>query len=260
MKFVISVDSEGVACAVGAPGGTINDSPNLAFAIKQMAREADAAARGLFDAGATQVIVIDAHGSGVNMDYDLLDKRVDIVLGSDYEKRLPGVDSSFAGLLLVGYHAMDNTSDAVIAHTFSSTTYQSIKVNGREVGEMAVDAAIAGRRGVPIIFVSSDDKGVSEAKEFFPSVHTVTTKQGLGWNAALSKHPLRVLDEIYAGAKEAVRRRGEMKVFTFDSPITVEIRFKRLEAAQAKSRTHGGWERVDAYTVRKRGESIEDFY
>jgi D-amino peptidase len=257
---MVSVDAEGVACAVGAPGGTLNDSKNIEFALHQMTREADAAARALFDSGATQVIVVDAHGGGVNMHYDQLDKRCDIVLGSGYEKRLPGMTSEFAGLLLVGYHAMDNTTDAVIAHTFSSTTYQSIKVNGREVGEMAVDAAVAGRRGVPLIFMASDDKGAREAEAFFPWVGTVSTKVSLGWNAALSKHPARAVDEIYEGVKSAVVQRGRAKLFTFESPTTVEVRYKRLEAAEAKSRTHAGWERVDAYTVRKTAESIEDFY
>src|SRR5947199_4301719 len=118
MKFAISVDAEGPACVVGAPGGTLNDSKNLAFALRQATREADAAARALFDSGATQVIVVDAHGGGVNLHYEQLDKRCDIVLGSNYEKRLPGLTSEFAGLLLVGYHAMDNTPNAVIAHTF----------------------------------------------------------------------------------------------------------------------------------------------
>jgi D-aminopeptidase len=50
MKFVIGVDLEGVACVVGAPGGTLNDSRNLEFAKLQGSREADAAARGLLSA------------------------------------------------------------------------------------------------------------------------------------------------------------------------------------------------------------------
>ena len=85
-------------------------------------------------------------------------------------------------------------------------------------------------------------------------------KIGLGWNAALSKHPLRAADEIYEGAKRAVGRRKEMKLFSFESPMTVELRYKRLENAEARARAHAGWERVDAYTVRKREERIEDFY
>ena len=81
-----------------------------------------------------------------------------------------------------------------------------------------------------------------------------------GYNAAISKHPLRVLDDIYAGVKRAVARKGEMKPFTFDSPVTVEIRYKRIENAQARSRDHSGWERIDAYTIRRTGQFITDIY
>ena len=89
---------------------------------------------------------------------------------------------------------MDNTVDGVLAHSFSSTGYQYIKVNGVEVGEMAIDAALAGDHGVPCIFVASDDKGAAEAKRFMPWVETVATKQGLGWNMAISKHPARAVE------------------------------------------------------------------
>jgi D-amino peptidase len=261
MKFVVSVDAEGLACVVGTPGGTLNDAKeNYEFARRQGAREADAAARALFDGGASEVVIIDAHGSGVNYEYELIDKRCDIALGSGSAIRLPAVTQGCAGMLLVGYHAMDNTADAVIAHTYSSMTYQSMKVNGRECGEIAIDAAIAGSRGVPVIFLASDDKGVAEAQQFLPWATTVTTKQSLGYNVAISKHPLRVLDEIYAGVKRAVERRRDARPFTFTSPMTVEMRYKRIENAQNRSRDHSGWERIDAYTVRKRGETIEDFF
>jgi D-aminopeptidase len=50
----------------------------------------------------------------------------------------------------------------------SSLRYQWMKVNGVEVGEIAIDAAVAGELGVPVIFVSSDSAGIKEAKEFLP--------------------------------------------------------------------------------------------
>ena len=92
MKFSIGVDCEGVACAVGSPGASLNESRNLSFATKQATREADAAARGLFDAGAEQVIVWDSHNGSLNLDYDELDERCDIAIGVDFETRWPGVD------------------------------------------------------------------------------------------------------------------------------------------------------------------------
>ena len=261
MKYIVSVDAEGLACVVGAPGGILNDAKeNYAFACKQGAREADAAARALFDSDATEVVIVDAHGSGVNYDYNLIDKRCDIQVGSGAATRLPAITQESAGLLLVGYHAMDNTSDAVIAHSYSSMTYQSMKINGVECGEIAIDSAHAGGRGVPTIFIASDDKGCAEAKKLLPWIETVQTKQSFGYNMAISKHPLRVLDDIYAGVKRAVGRRAEAKPFTFGSPITMEIRYKRIEGAQARSRDHSGWERVDAYTIRKTAGRLEDIY
>lgn len=260
MRFVVAVDCEGVACAVGSPGGSLNGSRDLEFAKLQATREADAAARGLFAAGAEQVIVWDNHNGSLNLHYDLLDERCDIALGVGFEHRFPGMDGSFSGVALIGYHAMDNTPDAVICHTFSSATYQSMKINGQEVGEMAVDGAVAGERRVPVIFVASDDKGTAEARRFFPGVETVTTKQALGWNAAVSKHPKRAVNEIYEAARKAAKNPGGVKPFTFSTPLTMEIRYKRIEAAQAASRGFKRGERVDPYTVRQSLNSLQEYF
>ena len=260
MKFVVAVDCEGVACAVGSPGGSLNASRDLEFAKLQATREADAAARGLLEAGAEQVIVWDNHNGSLNLDYDLLDERCDIALGVGFEHRFPGMDDSFSGVAFIGYHAMDNTIDGVMCHTFSSATYQYKKINGEEVGEMAVDGAVAGERGVPVVFCASDDKGITEASSFFEGIETVTTKRGMGWNAAVSKHPGRAVREIYEKIQQVVPKLDGCKPFTFASPLTMEIRYKRLEAAQAASRGFKRGERIDPYTVRHRLESIEEYY
>ena len=125
---------------------------------------------------------------------------------------------------------------------------------------MAIDGAMAGERGVPVIFASSDDKGVAEARRFFPGIETVATKHAMGWNAAVSKHPKRAVNEIYETIQKAVARIGTLKPFTFESPLTFEIRHKRIEAAQAASRGAGGWERVDPYTVRRILKSMHDYF
>ncbi len=259
MRFIIAVDCEGLACVVGTPGGTLNESRNFPFACEEAVREANAAARALFDAGAEQVIVWDCHGGSLNMDYTALDERVDIALGVGFPHRFPGMDETFAGVLLIGYHAKDNTEDAVIAHTFSSRTYQWVKVNGMEVGEIALDAAVAGELGVPVIFVASDDKGVAEAKQFLPWVETVVTKHALGWNAAVSKHPKRVEREIYEAVRRAVQRLPEMRPFRFPSPVQVEIRYKRLEEAERATRGATCWHRIDPYTVCASFDRITDW-
>ena len=260
MKFVIAVDCEGPAGVVGAPGGTLNDAPaQYEFARRQATAEASAAARGLFAAGATQVIVWDTHGGGVNLVTDELDERCDLFHGAN-GGRLAMLDRTFAGLLFIGYHARDNTLAAPLAHTFSSTRYQWIKLNGREVGELAVDAAVAGAHGVPVLFVASDDKAVAEAAALLPGVATVTTKIGFSWNAALSKHPRRVLREIEATVQAEVAQRNAVKPFTLPGPLEVEIRHKRIDTADEACLPVYGWKRVDAYTVKRTIQALTDLF
>ena len=56
MKFYIAVDCEGPACVVGEPGKGLGSGENYRFACLQATREANAAARALFDAGAQEVV------------------------------------------------------------------------------------------------------------------------------------------------------------------------------------------------------------
>lgn len=232
-KYYIGVDCEGVACAVGAPGKGLSDSENYPFACRQALREANAAAEALFDAGAEEVWVWDNHHAGVNLDYDQLDKRCRIVLGSGSGTRFPGITEEFAGVLFIGYHAREGTRGAVLAHTYSSTAYQYCKINGAEVGEMEVDAAFAGAAGVPVIFASSDEAGAAQAAQSFPWAETAATKKGLGWNAAISLHPQAACSAISSGVARACGRLSEMRPYTLHLPMKVEIRYKRIDAAQS---------------------------
>lgn len=228
MKFMIAVDCDGPACVVGDPGLALSNSRDMVFAREQATREADAAARALFDAGATQVVVWDNHGNGNNLVFDRLDQRCEVLLGTGFGRRFPMLDESYAGVLMIGYHAMEGTPGAVLAHTYSPDAYRFIRVNGQPVGEMALDAAVAGEVGVPLLFVASDDKGCREASLFMPWVATVATKQGYGRTCAFSKHPSIAAEEIYQVVRSAVARRSEMRPFTFEHPVRIEIEFKKI--------------------------------
>lgn len=260
MRFIIAVDLEGVACVVGSPHKTLAESPDLLFACRQATKEANAAAKALFDSGATQVIVWDNHGKSLNLLYDELDERCDIITGVGTEHRWPELDRSFNGVLMIGYHAMDNTSDGVLAHTYSSVVYQWMRINGTFVGEIAIDGAMAGDMGVPVIFVSSDEKGTQEAKRFMPWVETLSTKKGLGRNMALCKHPKRVEDEIYQGTMKTVQQLPQMKPFVFSQPLSIEYRFKRMESAENIVRSQNGWILTDPHTVEQSFEKLSECF
>ncbi|HAN21371.1 MAG: hypothetical protein A2Y15_06975 [Clostridiales bacterium GWF2_36_10] len=250
-KFYISVDLEGVACAVGTYGqGLATGTPNYSFACLQGTREANAAATALFDCGAEEVYVWDCHGTGINLDYDKLDKRCKIVLGAGSRKRFPDIDQNFGGIVFIGYHAYD-TPDATLAHVYSSATFQYQKINGYEVGELQIDAAIAGKYGVPPIFVSGDDICVAQAKQSFGGIATVETKKAIAWNSCISLHPQKCCEEIYDGVKKAALISDTLKPFIIVEPFEYEVRYKRIESAQGctyRDINNKLFQRTDAYT------------
>lgn len=261
MKFMVNVDLEGVACAYGPSDGNVEDAFNIDFVRKQATREADAAVRALFECGAEEVIVWDNHGRGCSLNYDELDERCKIAIGATVGTRYPGLDDSFSGVVMIGYHAMASNGEAVLAHTYSSVKYQHIKVNGVELGEVGIDGAIAGDKGVPVIFVSGDDKCVAEAKEIMPWIETVETKQSFAYTRILSKHPKAVLKEIYEGVQTAVKHLDDMKCFMVKTPVDIEIRYKRTDTAtHAKLVDMNGdlFELSDAYTRVGKFKSLEN--
>lgn len=261
-KYFIGVDCEGVACAVGRYGAGL-DGENLEFARREAALEANAAATALFDAGAREVIVWDNHHIGLNLDYRALDSRCGILLGAGHRGRFAGIDESFAAVLFIGYHAMAGTRGATLCHTYSSSDIQYYKINGVEVGELEIDAAYAGEYGVPVLFCASDDLCVAEAKRFFGGIAAVETKKSLSWNSALSRHPDAVCRDIYETVKKAAEEGPKTAPFTFSSPVRVEIRFQRSDAA-ASARLYGRdgrpFELTDGFTRAGTLNSIRDLF
>lgn len=260
MRFFVAVDAEGLACVFGERGKSLNGGRDLEFAKQEATREASAVARGLFTAGADEVVIWDNHNGSLNLRYDAIDERCLILGGVGDERRMSIIGEGYDGVVFLGYHAMEGTVDGILAHSYSSVTYQYMKVNGREVGEMAIDGAIAGAAGVPVIMVGSDRAGCAEAERFFAWAHLVETKRGVGRNMALSKSPARVQAELEETAARAAAALGEMKPFTFDTPITYELRYQRADAAEAKSRGDRRFRRLDAFTVVAEGTSIDEFF
>ena len=57
-------------------------------------------------------------------------------------------------------------------------------INGTTVGEIGMEAAIAGDFGVPLWLVTGDSAGMAEAGQMISNVKTVTVKEAMGEFAA----------------------------------------------------------------------------
>ena len=264
MNFAIACDLEGIAGVVGFPKEGLGiTSKQFEFARKQAVREINAAVSALYDGGAEKVYVWDNHNGSLNLDYMELDERVEIVAGVGAKHRWPGLyDKGIGGVLLLGYHPMADTYAGILSHTCSSVTYQYLKMNGRSVGEIEIDAVSAARLlNAPVIFVASDDKGILQAKDALPWIRSVVTKEALGRNLAVLRHPRQVVKDIYDEVLAAAGSMDSMKLYDIEDPVEVEMRFLRLEDAEKvyKSRTRNA-ELLDPFTVRFTAGSFLELY
>ena len=91
-----------------------------------------------------------------------------------------GLDESFDGLILLGYHAKFGTQNAILDHTFSPSMIRDLRVNGVSVGELGFNALFAAEKGVPLIMATGDQSLEKEAKDFYQEVETVVVKYAEG--------------------------------------------------------------------------------
>lgn len=265
-KIYISVDFEGAACVIGFPGKpmeTLGSGLETGTAVFKQAQrlvtaETNAAIRGALAAGATEIIVEDNHGSGHNLLYEELHPEAKVIMGGPRPKRFCMLDESFAGLVLLCHHAMAGAQGGILAHSYSSVSVHRMILNGKPIGEIGFDAALAGERGVPVIFVSSDEAGCAEAQQFLgKDLVTVATKKGLGRNCALSLSPQKAQAQTEAGMQRAVANAAARAPYKLKGPFVLEHVYKWESQADAAARAQGA-ERLDAYRVRHRGKTISD--
>ena len=163
-KVFVSVDMEGI-WGVGHGEQVNPGSPEYANARRWMAEDANAVVAGLFEAGAGEVIVNDSHGGMRNIVADTLDPRASLVSGSPKPfGMMQGIDASYQAAVFVGYHARAGSAPAILDHTIASATIRGIRVNGQELPELGLNAALAGYHKVPVILLTGDTETCSQAR------------------------------------------------------------------------------------------------
>lgn len=226
LKVFISVDMEGISGIVHSDQ-TTSGTAEYAAGRKWMAQDVNAAVEGALEAGATEVVVNDSHGSMRNIDPDDLHPRAILISGSPKPlSMMQGIDASFAACLLIGYHAKAGTEDAILDHTISGSVVRAVRVNGAELPELGLNAAIAGYYGVPVILVSGDTAVCRQAGEVLgKDVVTIAVKEAYGRLAAKLVPMGEARPMIKTGVKEALGKIGRAKPFKIASPYKFELEY-----------------------------------
>ncbi len=253
MKLFVMADMEGIS-GIFQRSQTGRAEANFETGRRFLTWDVNACVAGCFEGGASEVIVRDAHGAGYGFVWEELDPRARYVQGVSERERIPGI-AGCDGLILLGYHAMAGTREAVLEHTMSSAGWQNFWMNGRKCGEIAIDAGIAGDHGVPTVMVSGDDKTCREAKRFLPGVVTVEVKRGLAREGALLLSREEAHRRIQAGAAKAVGRCRALKPFRVKKPVT----FRLEKVSKGRLPLHRpGVRVVDGRTYEVKAATVEE--
>lgn len=257
LKVYISADMEGVVGVVTGdqlgPGG---------FEYQRfrqiMTNEVNAAIEAAREAGATEILVSDSHGNGENLLIEEL--PADIQLVRSWPRPLmmmQGIDETFDAAIFLGYHSSTTNTEGVRAHTISSANLAAVRLNGMEMMEASINAAIAGDFQVPVVMISGDDAVVEEAHRVIGDMEGAIVKKSLGFHAAQTIMP----EAAYALIKERVRtalgRLGDFEPYRMRGPIELEITFKNYMPAEVMAYLPIV-DRVDAHTIRFIGQDMTE--
>lgn len=247
-KIFISADMEGIGGVVNAeqlgPTGF-----EYAKFRQFMTAEVNAAIAGALEAGAGDILVADSHGNGLSVLPDEINPAARLIRSWPRPlAMMEGIDSSFDGVIFVGYHAAGGRETAVRAHTFSSARIATFKVNGQLTSEGMWNAAIAGHFGVPVILACGDNILTADLKIVLGNIETVTTKDAIGYHSANNLSPSKVRELIQQRAAAAVRRIKDFKPYRVSTPVKVEITYKDELLAELAAYLPIA-QRTDAHTV-----------
>ncbi|MDX6547966.1 MAG: D-amino peptidase [Gaiellales bacterium] len=234
--FVIS-DMEGVA-GVTKWDETDGGEPLHAERSRLYTEEINAAVRGSFTGGATEVVVMDCHGAGKGWTFnslipELLDPRCEFVVQREWTEYTEFLEEGCDAALFVGMHAMAGTPDGVMNHTVSGTGWRNLTFNGRLVGETGINAALCGTWGCPVLLVTGDEATCREARELLgDGLTTVAVKRGLGRFSARHKTPATAREMIEQGTVQALSNLSAVAPYDPGKPCEVRVELATSEEVE----------------------------
>jgi D-amino peptidase len=252
MNIFIMADMEGIS-GICMSSQVTNTGEHYQAGRRYLTWDVNACVQGCFAGGAKKVVVRDAHCTGYNFIWEELDPRARYIQGTSPVERMPDI-ASFDGLILLGYHAMAGTPQAILEHTMSSKSWQNFWINGKKAGELAIDAAFAADFGVPTIMASGDDKLCREAKRFLKNIVTVQIKKGLDVEGGelLPKDQAHHL--IREGATLAVQNCKKIKPLKIKSPV--RLRLELVSRGRVPQRPDV--KIIDGRTYEVTGKTVQD--
>lgn len=240
MKILISADMEG-ATGVTWPADVKPGTEQWQRFRVMLTSDVNATVAGLHDAGATAVVINEAHSTMRNLLLEKLDRRAVMITGRHKDLgMLEGVQhGDVDGVAFVGYHAGAG-AEGVLAHTYLPNSITGVLVNGEPASEGRMNALVCEDYGVPVILVTGDDRTCADAASYAPLAQTAAVKECLTRYSALCPPPEVTAASIRQAAAKAMilagRRPSPSAAGSTPAPaprFDVEVQVDAAQLAQA---------------------------
>jgi D-amino peptidase len=246
MRILISADMEG-ATGVTWPADVEPGTEQWQRCRRMFTSDVNAAVAGLYDGGATAVLINEAHATMRNLLLEDLDHRAVMLTGRHKElSMVEGIQyDDVAGIAFVGYHAAAG-AEGVLAHTYLPNSITAIRVNGQRASEGLLNSYVAAEYGVPIVLVTGDDRTCADAQGYGPDVPAVAVKDCVSRYAAVCRTPEVTAGAIRSAASQGMKLAGRVPLASAEE-FGVEIEVDAAQLAQSAAIVP---------TVRRTGERV----
>ncbi|WP_203332196.1 M55 family metallopeptidase [Planococcus beigongshangi] len=258
MKFYLSMDMEGVTAL---PDYTYVDSKehNYERGRRLMTQDANAVITGAFQGGAEKFLVNDSHSKMNNLIAEDLHEDAELITGGvKAYSMVEGLDASFDGAFFAGYHARAGQK-GVMSHAMIFGV-RSMWINEVEIGELGLNAYVAGHFGVPVLMVAGDDCACREAEALIPNIITAAVKESLTRSAVKTLHPKKAQQLLRDKTVEAIENRSNVKPLTPPEKPVLKIEFTNYGQAELAAMMPGCTIEEGTTIVRFEAEDILEAY
>lgn len=247
MKIFISADIEGVSgCTTWDE--TEKGSELYNYYAEQMTLEVKAACEGANEAGASEIVIKDAHNDGKNIDHRKLPKNTKLIrnwAGHPF-CMVQELDDTYDAVLFIGYHSAAGKDTNPLAHTMAQFV-EELRINGEIASEFLIHAYAASYLDVPVAFLSGDAGLCNDIENKNENIRTVAVKEGRG-NSTISIHPDLACDLIKSEVKDILSKDLSKNIVELPKEFILEIRYKEHKDAHRRQ-FYPGMKQVDEKTI-----------
>jgi D-amino peptidase len=262
LKVLVLYDMEGVSGATDFKHTSFAHPAEYAAGRKSLTEDVNAAITGLKSAGATEIVVVDGHGSGNSTGPDVLEDQLLAPAKMHYRDTpfdiyMDSYDHSFDAIVAIGMHASAGNRVGFLSHTI---TFEDVEysVNGVPFNESMILAAGASRLKIPLIMVSGDDQLEKEIRREMPWIRYATVKHAVDRSRAEAFPRDEVSKRIEAAAREALQNLTSAKLPDWHGPYRFALTFQDEGEARLASLVPGA--ELSGLKVQVRANDFEEGY